>query len=67
MSMQWYIIHITGLREEGQGEPGKPCGRVHSAGQDRPRAVPMEDVVEVRGGKKVVSFAHVVSGYVLVK
>jgi len=45
--------HVLGLREEGQGKPGEPCGRFSLQDKIGRVLIPTEDVVEVRGGKKV--------------
>jgi transcription termination/antitermination protein NusG len=68
MSKQWYIIHTYSgfekkVKESLEGRVaafglGERIGRV---------MIPTEDVVEVRGGKKVVSARMFYPGYVLVE
>jgi len=68
MSMQWYIIHTYSGFEKKVKESLE--SRVAAFGlQDKIGQVliPTEDVVEVRGGKKVVSPRMFYPGYVLVE
>ena len=68
MAMQWYIIHTYSGFEKKVKESLE--GRVAAFGlQDKIGRVliPMEDVVEVRSGKKVVSERMQYPGYVLVE
>jgi transcriptional antiterminator NusG len=68
MSMQWYIIHTYSGFEKKVKESLE--SRVAAFGlQDKIGQVliPTEDVVEVRGGKKVVSARMFYPGYVLVE
>ena len=68
MAKQWYIIHTYSgfekkVKESLEGRVaafglGERIGRV---------MIPTEDVVEVRGGKKVVSARMFYPGYVLVE
>ena len=68
MAMQWYIIHTYSGFEKKVKESLE--SRVAAFGlQDKIGQVliPTEDVVEVRGGKKVVSARMFYPGYVLVE
>jgi transcriptional antiterminator NusG len=68
MGMQWYIIHTYSGFEKKVKESLE--SRVAAFGlQDKIGRViiPVEDVVEVRGGKKVVSERMSYPGYVLVE
>ena len=68
MAKQWYIIHTYSGFEKKVKESLE--GRVAAFGlhgQDRPVMIPTESVVEVRGGKKVVSSRMCYPGYVLVE
>jgi transcriptional antiterminator NusG len=68
MAMQWYIIHTYSGFERKVKESLE--SRVAAFGlQDKIGQVliPTEDVVEVRGGKKVVSARMFYPGYVLVE
>ena len=68
MAMQWYIIHSYSGFEKKVKESLE--SRVAAFGlQDKIGQVliPTEDVVEVRGGKKVVSARMFYPGYVLVE
>lgn len=68
MAMQWYIIHTYSGFEKKVKESLE--SRVAAFGlQDKIKQVliPTEDVVEVRGGKKVVSPRMFYPGYVLVE
>src|SRR5260370_12644959 len=68
MAMQWYIIHTYSGFEKKVKESLE--GRVAAFNlQDKIGRVliPMEDTVEVRGGKKVVSSRMSYTGYVLVE
>ena len=68
MSKQWYIIHTYSGFEKKVKESLE--SRVAAFGlQDKIGRVmiPTEDVVEVRGGKKVVSSRMLYPGYVLVE
>ena len=62
MAKQWYIIHTYSGFEKKVKESLE--GRVAAFGlqeQIGRMMIPTEDVVEVRGGKKMVSLAHVLS------
>ena len=68
MSKQWYIIHTYSGFEKKVKESLE--SRVAAFGlQDKigRLMIPTEDVVEVRGGKKIVSPRMLFPGYVLVK
>lgn len=68
MTKQWYIIHTYSGFEKKVKESLE--GRVEAFGlQDRigQILIPTEDVVEVRGGKKIVSPRMFYPGYVLVE
>jgi transcriptional antiterminator NusG len=68
MAMQWYIIHTYSGFEKKVKESLE--SRVAAFGlQDKigRMMIPTEDVVEVRGGKKVVSPRMCYPGYVLVE
>jgi len=69
MGMQWYIIHTySGFEKKVKEKPGKPRGPRFSLQDKIGRVlIPMEEVVEVRGGKKVVSNRMSYPGYVLVE
>ena len=68
MTMRWYIVHAYSNFERKVAEPIKE--RAASAGladQFAEVLVPMEEVVEMRRGRKVSSERKFFPGYVLVK
>ncbi len=68
MAMQWYIIHTYSGFEKKVKESLE--SRVAAFGlQDKigRMMIPTEDVVEMRGGKKVISSRMFYPGYVLVE
>jgi len=68
MSMQWYIIHTYSGFEKKVKESLESRVAAFSLQDKIGRVlIPMEDVVEVRGGKKVVSSRMSYPGYVLVE
>src|ERR1700747_3216002 len=68
MSMQWYIIHTYSGFEKKVKESLESRVAAFSLQDKIGRVlIPMEDVVEVRGGKKVVSNRMSYPGYVLVE
>ena len=68
MSMQWYIIHTYSGFEKKVKESLESRVAAFSLQDKIGRVlIPMEDVVEVRGGKKVLSSRMSYPGYVLVE
>src|SRR5438477_7845052 len=68
MSMQWYIIHTYSGFEKKVKESLESRVAAFTLQDKIGRVlIPMEDVVEVRGGKKVVSSRMSYPGYVLVE
>src|SRR6202047_3793367 len=68
MSMQWYIIHTYSGFEKKVKESLESRVAAFSLQDKIGRVlIPMEEVVEVRGGKKVVSNRMSYPGYVLVE
>ena len=66
--MQWYIIHTYSGFEKKVKESLESRVSAFSLQDKIGRVlIPMEDVVEVRGGKKVVSSRMTYPGYVLVE
>ncbi|MGD9068093.1 MAG: transcription termination/antitermination NusG family protein, partial [Methyloceanibacter sp.] len=68
MTMRWYIVHAYSNFERKVAESIKE--RAESAGLGERFAevlVPMEEVVEMRRGRKVASERKFFPGYVLVK
>jgi len=64
------VVHhpyVLGIREEGQREPREPSGGVALQDKIGRVLIPMEDTIEVRGGKKVLSSRMSYPGYVLVE
>src|SRR3979490_3625993 len=67
-AMQWYIIHTYSGFEKKVKESLESRVSAFSLQDKIGRVlIPMEDVVEVRGGKKVVSSRMTYPGYVLVE
>jgi len=63
MAMQWYIIHTySGFEKKVKESLESRVAAFNLQDQIGRVLIPMEDVVEVRGGKKVVFVTHVVSG-----
>ena len=68
MSMQWYIIHTYSGFEKKVKESLESRVEAFTLQDKIGRVlIPMEEVVEVRGGKKVVSQRMSYPGYVLVE
>src|SRR5467141_2895182 len=68
MSMQWYIIHTYSSFEKKVKENLESRVAAFSLQDKIGRVlIPTEDVVEVRGGKKVVASRMSYPGYVLVE
>ena len=68
MSMQWYIIHTYSGFEKKVKESLESRVAAFSLQDKIGRVlIPMEDVMEMRGGKKVVSSRMSYPGYVLVE
>src|SRR4030088_3681538 len=68
MGMQWYIIHTYSGFEKKVKESLESRVEAFSLQDKIGRVlIPREDVVEVRGGKKVVSSRMSYPGYVLVE
>src|SRR6267154_681725 len=68
MGMQWYIIHTYSGFEKKVKESLESRVAAFSLQDKIGRVlIPMEEVVEVRGGKKVVSSRMSYPGYVLVE
>src|SRR5437016_10537823 len=68
MSMQWYIIHTYSGFEKKVKESLESRVAAFSLQDKIGRVlIPTEDVVEVRGGKKVVASRMSYPGYVLVE
>src|SRR5438445_13100447 len=68
MAMQWYIIHTYSGFEKKVDERRKSRVAAFNLQDKIGRVlIPMEDTVEVRGGKKVVSSRMSYPGYVLVE
>src|SRR5260370_38859069 len=68
MSMQWYIIHSCSGVEKKVKESLESRVAAFSLQDKIGRVlIPVEEVVEVRGGKKVVSSRMSYPGYVLVE
>src|SRR5258708_26633610 len=68
MSMQWYIIHTYSGFEKKVKESLESRVAAFTLQDKIGRVlIPMEDVVEVRGGKKAVSSRMSYPGYVLVE
>ena len=68
MAKQWYIVHTYSGFEKKVAESLKQ--RVHAYGLEDEIGevlIPTEDVVEMKGGKKVVSPKRFFPGYVLVQ
>ncbi len=68
MTKQWYIIHAYSGYEKKVSETLR--SRIEAAGlQDRfgEIMIPTEDVIEIRGGKKVISAKMFYPGYILVE
>lgn len=68
MTKRWYIVHAYSNFERKVAEAIKE--RAHSAGLDEQFEevlVPMEEVVEMRRGRKVASERKFFPGYVLIK
>ena len=68
MAMQWYIIHTySGFEKKVKESLESRVAAFNLQDQIGRVLIPMEDVVEVRGGKKVVSSRMSYPGYVLVE
>jgi len=68
MAKNWYIIHTYSGFEKKVAETLKTCvGAAKLADQFGQVLVPTEDVIEMRGGKKVVASKLFYPGYVLVE
>src|SRR5260370_12849315 len=68
MGMQWYIIHTYSGFEKKVKESLESRVDAYNLKDKIGRVlIPMEDIVEVRGGKKVVSSRMSYPGYVLVE
>jgi len=66
--MQWYIIHTYSGFEKKVKESWRAAWEgLHVAKTRWARADPMEDTIEMRGGRKVISSRIVVSGLRLVE
>src|ERR1051326_9258863 len=68
MSMQWYIIHTySGFEKKVKESLESRVGAFNLQDKIGRVLIPMEDTVEMRGGKKVVSSRMSYPGYVLVE
>ena len=68
MAMQWYIIHTySGFEKKVKESLESRVAAFRLQDKIGRVLIPMEDVVEVRGGKKVVSSRMSYPGYVLVE
>src|SRR5258707_14670803 len=68
MAMQWYIIHTySGFEKKVKESLESRVAAFNLQDQIGRVLVPMEDVVEVHGGQKVVSSRVSFPGYVLVE
>lgn len=68
MAKQWYIVHTYSGYEkfvmESIRQRAEEAGLAHKFGQI---IIPTEDVVEIKGGKKVVSTKRAYPGYIIVE
>ncbi|MEW6369132.1 MAG: transcription termination/antitermination protein NusG [Acidobacteriota bacterium] len=68
MAKQWYVVHTYSGYEKKVAESlkqrAKAFGRTDQIGEI---LIPTENVVEIRGGRKVVSSKRVCPGYILVE
>src|SRR6201998_1268498 len=68
MAMQWYIIHTySGFEKKVKESLESRVAAVSLQDKIGRVLIPMEDVMEMRGGKKVVSSRMSYPGYVLVE
>ena len=68
MAMQWYIIHTySGFEKKVKESLESRVAAFNLQDKIGRVLIPTEDVVEVRGGKKVVSSRMLYPGYVLVE
>src|SRR6201982_3510911 len=68
MAMQWYIIHTySGFERKVKESLESRVAAFNLQDKIGRVLIPMEDTVEVRGGKKVVSSRMSYPGYVLVE
>src|ERR1700733_15716962 len=68
MAKQWYIIHTySGFEKKGKESVESGVAAFGLQEKIGRMMIPTEDVVEVRGGKKVVSSRMLYPGYVFVE
>ena len=63
---QWYVPHLLRVRKQGQGVT-RAAGRYGLQDEIGEILIPTEQVVEMRGGKKVVRSKRFFPGYILVE
>src|SRR4030065_2709756 len=68
MSKNWFVVHTySGFEKFGAESIKQKAIELHLQDQVGQIIIPTEDVVEIRGGKKVVSTKRSYPGYILVE
>ena len=64
---RWYVVHAYSGMEKGVARASERINRAGLQSQFGQILVPVEEVVEVKGGKKSITERRMYSGYVLVE